>query len=94
MLSIRWSIFENYAFVLKPKFCPKGPPEKTTEEGAAHHFLLKTLLEIPETTFSNEFFKIWVLKGKLHVKAEIPGNSPPKNHVSKQRIHFSGPSYT
>ena len=51
-----WNIY-YHKFALSVKFCPSGSPGQTTEESAAHHFLLKTLLEIPGTSFLNVFFK-------------------------------------
>ena len=41
-MSFQRYIFENYTFALKPKFCPKGPSERRTEESAAHHLQVKS----------------------------------------------------
>ena len=40
-------------FALKPKFCPKGPTERTTEESAAHHFLIKIVSEAYKIMFGS-----------------------------------------
>ena len=40
--------FESYTLALKLKFCPKGPPDWTTEESAAHHFHWKTYFDTPD----------------------------------------------
>ena len=45
MVWICYNIFESYTFALKLKFCPKAPPDWTTEESAAHHFHWKTYID-------------------------------------------------
>ena len=47
MVWICYNIFESYTFAWKLKFCPKGRPDWTTEESAAHHFHWKTYFDTP-----------------------------------------------
>ena len=43
------------------------------QESAAHHFLSKTLLEIPETSFSNEISKLGLSKKNCMWRPKSPG---------------------
>ena len=79
-------------FALNWIFGPKGSPGQTTEESAAHHFLLKTFLNIPEKSFSKGFSTLAVCRESVATWAKIPGNGTSKFHNFRSFLHESASS--
>ena len=79
-------------FALNWIFGPKGAPEQTTKESAAHHFLVETYLNIPEKPFSKEFSTLVVCRISGVSWAKIPGNWASIFYSFGLGLHESAPS--
>ena len=79
-------------FALNRIFCPKGAPGQTVEESAAHHFSVKTCLNIPEKAFSEDFSSMAIDSKSCTKSAKIPGNWASKFNDFRIRLYESASS--